>query len=153
MASLTITVGISGSGKSTWAKEWVSENPGQRCRMNRDSLREMLYVKASYTPEEEEGVDAIVKPAVIALLESGRDVVIDNTHLHILSLKEWQSLADEQGVPFSVRIFAIDPDVAKHRVNARAAAGGLDVVDAFIDAQHEKFEKLMAILGEDSVKA
>lgn len=148
MASLTITVGISGSGKSTWAKSWVAENPSQRCRVNRDDLRVMLYTAASYTPEEEEGVDAIIKPIVAGLLEKDRDVVLDNTHLHILSLKEWQDFAIEHDVPFNIRFFAIDPDEAKARVRSRADAGGLDVVESFIDAQHEKYEKLMHILND-----
>lgn len=148
MASLTITVGISGSGKSTWAKLWVAENPAQRCRVNRDDLRVMLYTAASYTPEEEAGVDVIIKPIVSALLESGRDVVLDNTHLHILSLQEWQKFAIEHDAPFNIRFFAIDPEEAKQRVRSRADAGGLDVVESFIDAQHEKYEKLMGILND-----
>lgn len=146
MASLTITVGISGSGKSTWAKQWVAEDTAKRSRVNRDDLRVMLYGKASYTPEEEAGVDAIIKPIVSGLLETNRDVVLDNTHLHILSLKEWQEFADEKGAKFYVRFFDIDVETAKERVRSRAEAGGLDVVESFIDAQHEKYQKLKDIL-------
>lgn len=150
MASLTITIGISGSGKSTWAKEWVKEAPGQRCRVNRDDLRAMLYGKASYTPEEESGVDAVVKPMVVSLLEADRDVVVDNTHLLIEGIEDWAVLADELGADFKMRIFYVDADEAKFRVRARVEAGGSDVVaDSFIDLQAERFKTLLEALKDD----
>ena len=37
-----LTVGLPASGKSTWAKEQVSQNPGQYKRVNKDDLRAML---------------------------------------------------------------------------------------------------------------
>lgn len=34
--------GLQGSGKSTWAKQWVNEDPEHRVRFNRDDVRNML---------------------------------------------------------------------------------------------------------------
>lgn len=36
--------GIQGSGKSTWAKQWVAEDPNHRVRFNNDDIRNMLGV-------------------------------------------------------------------------------------------------------------
>ena len=34
--------GLQGSGKSTFAKQWVNEDPEHRVRFNRDDIRNML---------------------------------------------------------------------------------------------------------------
>lgn len=39
MNTLTITRGLPGSGKSTWAKAWTAADPTCRARVNRDDLR------------------------------------------------------------------------------------------------------------------
>ena len=39
---LILTRGIPGSGKSTWAKAWVAENPERRVRLNWDDMRNMM---------------------------------------------------------------------------------------------------------------
>ena len=35
---IIVLQGIPASGKSTWARQWVSEDPEHRVRFNRDSL-------------------------------------------------------------------------------------------------------------------
>ena len=34
--------GIQGSGKTTWARKWVLEDPEHRVRFNNDDIRNML---------------------------------------------------------------------------------------------------------------
>ena len=43
MPTLHLTRGIPGSGKSTFAKQWVQEDPEGRVRINRDDLRGMMF--------------------------------------------------------------------------------------------------------------
>ena len=43
MPVLVITRGLPGSGKSTWARQWVSQDPAHRAEVNRDSLRLMMH--------------------------------------------------------------------------------------------------------------
>ena len=47
MPKLILTRGIPASGKSTWAKAWVQEDPQRRVRVNRDDLRRMLEPKGA----------------------------------------------------------------------------------------------------------
>lgn len=42
MNKIIICRGIPASGKSTWAKQWVLEDPEHRIRINQDDIRNML---------------------------------------------------------------------------------------------------------------
>ena len=75
MNKLIITRGIPLSGKSTWAKQWVLEDPEHRVRINQDDIRLMLG--KYWVPSREELVQHIQKEALIEALEWGYDIVID----------------------------------------------------------------------------
>ena len=42
MKTILILRGSQGSGKTTFAKEWVNKDPESRVRFNRDDIRNML---------------------------------------------------------------------------------------------------------------
>ena len=42
MKTILILRGLQGSGKTTFAKEWVNKDPESRVRFNRDDIRNML---------------------------------------------------------------------------------------------------------------
>jgi predicted kinase len=147
MGKIIATVGISGSGKSTWAKAWVAEAPN-RARNNRDEVRKALFgpidmAKAEeyYSADNEAKVDAISTALMEGWIAEGRDIVVDNTHLHPLAHKELQELADKHGYTFETKVFRVTVEEAKANVAKRVAEGGLNVQDEFIDAQAEKFVK------------
>jgi len=86
MAKLIITRGLPASGKSTRARAWVTEDPAQHARVNRDDLRAMAhdsaFVKQSPTTAgTERQIIAIRDAAITALLGRGVDVVCDDTNL------------------------------------------------------------------------
>ena len=73
--------GLPASGKTTFARRWVSEDPENRVRVNKDDLREMLC-NGKYTPELESEVIRPVQDSLIRkFLQKGKSVVCDNTHL------------------------------------------------------------------------
>ena len=76
MNKLILALGISGSGKTTWAKQWVKEDPTHRVRLNYDDIRCMLG--EYWVPERESLVKYIFDKALIEAMESGYDIVIDN---------------------------------------------------------------------------
>ena len=41
MNKIILTQGIQGSGKTTWAKAWVAEDPEHRIRINNDDITSM----------------------------------------------------------------------------------------------------------------
>lgn len=50
MAKLIITRDLPASGKTTWARSWVAEDPIHRTRVNRDDIRAMFGVPAIGKP-------------------------------------------------------------------------------------------------------
>ena len=90
MSKLIICRGIPASGKSTWAKQWVLEDPEHRVRINQDDIRLMLG--KYWVPSREKLVQHIQKESLIEALTKGYDVVIDNTNLNKKVLEEFDRL-------------------------------------------------------------
>lgn len=93
MNKIIILVGISGSGKSTWAKDYVQNNPNTVI-VSRDSIRMSLYgydeetynvyyeQERSIVDEREKIITKFFDSQVSYALAKGMDVVADNTHLN-----------------------------------------------------------------------
>lgn len=81
--------GIPGSGKSTWAKAWVAEDPEHRIRLNWDDMRNMLgpYWVPSREPINVMMLWAGVKNA--AYCTKPYDIVIDNMNLNPVAIEEF----------------------------------------------------------------
>ena len=88
---LILTRGIPGSGKSTWAKAWVAEDPEHRIRLNWDDMRNMLgpYWVPSREPINKHMLWAGLNMA--AYRTCPYDVVIDNMNLNP---KDWKYYED-----------------------------------------------------------
>lgn len=80
MSKLIICRGLPASGKSTWAKQWVLEDPEHRVRINQDDIRLMLG--KYWVPSREKLVQEIQFDAILEALSKEFDVVIDNTNLN-----------------------------------------------------------------------
>ena len=90
MSKLIITRGLPASGKSTWAKQWVLEDPEHRVRINQDDIRLMLG--KYWVPSREKLVQEIQFDAIIEALNREFDVVIDNTNLNKKVLDQFNRL-------------------------------------------------------------
>ena len=80
MAKIILCRGIQGSGKTTWAKQWVLEDPEHRVRFNNDDIRNMLG--KYWVPSREPLVHAMKKQFVITSMCMRYDIVIDNMNLN-----------------------------------------------------------------------
>ena len=90
MSKLIICRGLPASGKSTWAKQWVLEDPEHRVRINQDDIRLMLG--KYWVPSREKLVQEIQFDAVVEALSREFDVVIDNTNLNNKVLDQFNRL-------------------------------------------------------------
>lgn len=90
MSKLIITRGLPASGKSTWAKQWVLEDPEHRVRINQDDIRLMLG--KYWVPSREKLVQEIQFDAIVEALCREFDVVIDNTNLNKKVLDQFNRL-------------------------------------------------------------
>jgi predicted kinase len=79
MLSVYITKGISGSGKTFWAKEQISSNPGGVVIVCKDDIRNMLW-NGEYSKGREDLVRKTQDSAIIAALNDGKNVIAANTN-------------------------------------------------------------------------
>lgn len=90
MPKIILTRGIQGSGKSTWAKKWVEEDPTHRVRWNNDDFRRMLG--PYWVPERETLVSIVMSDFIYYAMTIGYDIVIDNMNLN---KKYWDFIQDQ----------------------------------------------------------
>lgn len=91
MAKIILCRGIQGSGKTTWAKQWVLEDPEHRVRFNNDDIRNML---GKYWVPSREPIVAMMKDSFISgAAIFHMDVVIDNMNLNSKEIDYWKDIA------------------------------------------------------------
>ena len=79
-----ITVGLPASGKSTWAREHVAQNP-DTVIVNNDTIRNDYMDRAKiskWTPQVEEYVRTQRELAISTAKFKHQNVVVDNTHMN-----------------------------------------------------------------------
>lgn len=90
---LIILQGIQGSGKTTWAKNWVKEDPKHRVRFNQDDIRSMFGVY--WVPSREPLVKAMHNYFLNEAMLEGYDIVLDNMNLNQKTLDEIKEIVEE----------------------------------------------------------
>ena len=80
MPKIILCRGIQGSGKTTWAKQWVLEDPEHRVRFNNDDIRNMLG--KYWVPSREQLVSGLKVQFVRISMIMCYDIVIDNMNLN-----------------------------------------------------------------------
>ena len=83
---IIVLQGIPASGKSTWARQWVNEDPEHRVRFNRDDIRNMLGVY--WVPSREGLINNIYNTFIHDAMIGQYDIVLDNMNLNKKTLDE-----------------------------------------------------------------
>ena len=91
MNKIILTRGIQGSGKSTWAKAWVAEDPEHRIRINNDDITAMLGQPFG-TYGLYERLKYIRRKSIEYAMNEGLDIVVDNMNLSKSSNSEIQEI-------------------------------------------------------------
>lgn len=152
MNKIIILVGISGSGKSTFAKNYV-ETHRDTVIISRDSIRMSLfgfndstygdYYNGDITAREKT-VTEFFNSQVWNALEKGYDVICDNTHLNMSYINVYKMFS----VPLEVRVFDTNIDLCVQRDFEREKSVGIDVVMK----QYKQFEKLLKSNFKEDIK-
>lgn len=96
MKKFVMTRGLPGSGKSTWAIEFLKENPDQWIRINNDSLQLMMTGRAfSKDKKVWKAIEHIRDSMINEALGYGINIIIDNTNLSPKREEEYRSLVDQ----------------------------------------------------------
>lgn len=105
MSKLVIMRGLPGSGKSTWAKAWVNEDPINRVRLNWDDMRNMM---GPYWVPERENTNVLKElreKFLKHMMERNWDIVCDNMNLNPKEVEFYKNIVEEftkDGHPYTI---------------------------------------------------
>lgn len=161
MNTVYILQGLQASGKSTWAKEWVSQDPTSRVIISKDDIRYGLGHK--FEEKLEPLVKTIFDCAVKAAMLNEVDIAIDNTNLypqhvnHIIELiKANNSIHTQPRYRWDFVRFYSEPTTCLTRDSRRSDRVGEDVIRKFyfdneqliktFDAYHNPISLIPAVV-------
>lgn len=141
---LTILRGISGSGKSTYARQQnavvVSRDDYRHNLLFPDVPSEEYYLADKAVLSERENLVTVVTEGVVAnLLKNGKDVIIDNTNVEWAHVKAWAKIGYRYGAEVELKVFDVDLVSAVSRDIQRRNSGGRFVGHTVIEKQYDRF--------------
>lgn len=89
---IIICRGTQASGKTSYARNWVLEDPEHRVRISNDDIRNMLG--KYWVPSREDLVSRIKECSVIGAIVEGFNIIIDNMNLNPKEIKYWQRIIE-----------------------------------------------------------
>ena len=136
--TLYITVGLPGSGKSTYAKKFIADKNVEY--LSSDSLR-AVYGKG----EDDQTVTPIVfghiKRKVDEFLKDGKNVMVDATSVNRRERSDYINSAKKYGAKVVALVFKMDRNGLIARNKKRGEEGGRVVPDWVIDKMLNKYEE------------
>ena len=122
---IILTRGVPASGKTTWALQYIKNNP-QYVNVNRDDLRASMfpthYNRDTYKPSKsrESAVTKAQLDITTAAIDSGKSVIVSDTNINPNSVANWQGQVDwyrqlGYDVDLEIKNFDCDLDVALER--------------------------------------
>jgi tRNA uridine 5-carbamoylmethylation protein Kti12 len=136
---LILMQGLPGSGKTTWAGAYISEDPQHRFRLNRDALRRMAHGMFINTETEAQVINAELAVCE-TLLDYDITVVVDDTNLNPEVIAQFAYVAHRTQAQMTVVSFVHVP-VAEclERNRRRLIEEGHGVPDNVIIEMYEKY--------------
>ncbi len=141
MKTVTICKGLPASGKTTWAKETLVNSPANSIkRINKDDLRAMLD-ESCYSKGNEKFVLQVRDHLILAALDNGSHVIVDDTNLHPKHIRDITRLVkDIYGGNVQVKIKDFT-DVSLEECLKRNEQRGFKVPNHVIVSMYDKFLK------------
>ncbi|WP_332122270.1 AAA family ATPase, partial [Escherichia coli] len=114
MKKIILTIGCPGSGKSTWAREFIAKNPGFY-NINRDDYRQSIMAheerdEYKYTKKKEGIVTGMQFDTAKSILYGGdsvKGVIISDTNLNPERRLAWETFAKEYGWKVEHKVFDV----------------------------------------------
>lgn len=135
MPRMIILRGLPGSGKTTWAREFIDEHPNCK-RICKDDLRAM-FDDGVYSFGNEQFIRHAQEALIRAAYSAGKSVILDDTNLRADRVAELTELGSGLGYIIQVRLF----DTPLEECIARDAARVSPVGAARITEMHEQLRK------------
>lgn len=126
MPKIVICKGLPASGKSTWAKDFVSKNQDWK-RVNKDDLRSMIQGD-TWTPKMERQILKTRDGLIRQWLGEGLNIIVDDTNLNPKHEGTIREIGKSFGAEVEVKWFHVDVDVAIERDLKRPKSVGERVI-------------------------
>lgn len=150
---LVINRGIPASGKSTYAKQWVAQEP-KRLRVNRDDIRMQLFNKGFDV--DEEFVTKIEDATIRTALQSGYSVIVDDCNIEPKYIKRFVGIAVSHNVTprLQEHIISLDEAIKRNNIRWNTSTEGPFVPENVIVRMHSRMQKIGPVTVElpDSVE-
>lgn len=127
MKTVYLLQGLPASGKTTWAKEVIDNNPGKYTRVNKDDLRSMMD-NGKWSKSNEKLVLEVRDAIISEALWVGRHVIVDDTNLHEKHVHQVRTIARMLGAKFEIKFFDVDVNEAIERDLKRPNSVGSKVI-------------------------
>lgn len=139
-----LTVGLPGSGKSTWARNWVRKHPDYK-RINRDDLR-LMICDGVWTNKREKAVFDAEETLIRMFLLEGYNIVLDDSHLNPIRKKQKLDIINNFSELYNEKLEIIEKDFTgtplEICIKRNEKRHGLSKVpERFIRAYHKKYIK------------
>lgn len=135
MPKLIITVGVSASGKTTWAEAQKYEHSGNsNLNINRDNIRFKIVQPGSdwstykFSKKNEKRVSEIELMIAEKGLKFESNIIISNTNLNPKTREFWRKFAEKRGYEFEIKEFPISLEEAIERDLKRENSVGENVI-------------------------
>lgn len=132
--------GLPGSGKSTYAKQLVDEQPNAYKRINRDDLR-MMFDNGYTSNGNEKFIKKVRDMLIVKALEEGKNVVVDDTNLSERNYTRISQLVNDFNKQNNdnVAVEVKEVDTPLHECIARDAKREKPVGERVIRRMHRQF--------------
>ena len=157
MSKIIATVGISGSGKTTWAKKYCEEDPKSRVIVGRDKIREMLYGRSENDMKDYYATDGFMRrekqvtqsqdTLVKMFLAKDITVVVDDTHLKQVYLDRWAQF----GVPVEVKVIELDVESCVRGDAQRERSVGESVIRRQEKSFYQMIRTMVPVVPKDFI--
>lgn len=135
--TLTLTIGLPGSGKSTWGQQMLEEFPDRVRIVNRDDIR---ATNGTQYPHDEQYVAQVRDFMIERLLILGYDVICTDTNLSPKVRRRLAGIAKSRKAEVIETSFLHVPlETCLERNDARWAAGDRKVPNSAIIGMYEQF--------------
>jgi len=121
-----LTKGLIASGKTTWSKQFIKDNPNY-IRLSRDDFRHMLD-GYSYSDDTEKAVTQMMSACVDQAIIAWKNIIIDEQHLNVKYLNEKIAFFSTKGYTVDIKEFPISLHEAITRDSKRAFSIGEAVI-------------------------
>lgn len=130
---MIITRGYPASGKSTWARSWVAENPDNRIEVNRDNVRKIINCHPVGTKAQENMITDFNNNVIHDAINNKKDIVISDTNMRDRYVKQYMRVAFEHDYQVEFQDFIVEYDELIRRDKNRDDSVGEQVIRMYKD--------------------